>query len=377
MNIEDFKSGIYKSGYKYQYFVPEKINHSFTWNDERINELLETASFKLGELNSFSNFVPDSDMFIIMHITKEAVNSSRIEGTQTNMDEALIEEESIAPERKNDWREVNNYVKAINKSIIELSKIPLSLRLIRNTHKILLTGVRGEHKEPGEFRRSQNWIGGAGLNDAVFIPPAVDELAELLNDFELFMHNYEIKIPHLIRIAILHYQFETMHPFLDGNGRIGRLLITLYLIANNILDTPLLYLSDFFARNKELYYDNLTNVRKKNDLRQWILFFLSGIIETANGSLNTLKKITALKSNKEKEVIFKLGKRSKQAIELFNELFKKPILNIKEIQNITNLSPRAASNLAKIFFDNKILIESTGKQRNRVFVFEEYLKMFQ
>lgn len=281
MDIKNFKAGSYQKGYEYQYFQPEKINHSFFWTDETINELLESASFKLGELNSFSRFVPDIDMFIIMHIFKEAVVSSRIEGTKTNIKEALIEEKEIVPEKRDDWKEVNNYVKAMNTAIEELKTIPLSNRLIRNTHNILLANGRGEHKNPGEFRQSQNWIGGASLKDAIFIPPAHTELPELLSDLELFFHNNEIKIPHLVRIAIAHYQFETIHPFLDGNGRIGRLLITLYLVSSGILDKPLLYLSDFFERNKTLYYDNLSRVRTKNDIGQWIKFFLTGVIQTA------------------------------------------------------------------------------------------------
>ncbi|MBF0275924.1 MAG: Fic family protein, partial [Nitrospinae bacterium] len=268
MDIKNFKAGSLKKGYKYSYFLPEKINHSFYWTDETINELLETASLKLGELNSFSRFVPDTDIFIRMHVVKEAVLSSRIEGTQTNIEEALIEEKNIVPEKRDEWQEVNNYVLAMNMAIEKLRAMPLSNRLIKEAHKTLLSSVRGKHKRPGEFRTSQNWIGGASLADAVFIPPAHTELPDLLSDLELFLHNTEIKIPHLIRIAIAHYQFETIHPFLDGNGRVGRLLITLYLVGGGVLEKPLLYLSDFFEKNKGLYYDNLTMTRTKNDLGQ-------------------------------------------------------------------------------------------------------------
>jgi Fic family protein len=376
MNINDFKAGSYEKGYKYRYFLPAKINHAFVWTDEVINELLEKASFKLGELNSFSRFVPDTDMFIKMHIFKEAVVSSQIEGTQTNIEEALIEEKEIKPERRDDWKEVNNYVNAMNAAIEALETLPLSNRLIKNTHKILLESGRGEYKNPGEFRQSQNWIGGASLTDAVFIPPAHTELPELMSDLEFFLHNAEIKVPHLIKIAIAHYQFETIHPFLDGNGRIGRLLITLYLVSNGILEQPLLYLSDFFEKNKTLYYDNLTFVRTKNDLGQWLKFFLTGVVQTAEKSVITLKKMTDLKASIEKERILMMGKRSKLGIEFLSQLFKKPVVTIKDVQAITGLSPKAANNLVKLFVEQKILVETTKYQRNRVFVFDEYVRMF-
>lgn len=376
MDIKDFKAGSYRKGYEYHYFLPEKINHSFFWTNEAINELLEKASLKLGELNSFSRFVPDTDMFIIMHILKEAVVSSRIEGTQTNIEEALIEEKEIEPERRDDWKEVNNYVNAMNAAIEELKTLPLSNRLIKNTHKTLLSSGRGERKNPGEFRQSQNWIGGASLTDAVFIPPAHTELPDLMSDLEFFLHNSEIKVPHLVKIAIAHYQFETIHPFLDGNGRIGRLLITLYLVSSGILDKPLLYLSEFFEKNKTLYYDNLAFVRTKNNLGQWIRFFLTGVIQTAENSVATLKKITALKASIEKERVLLMGKRSKHGIEFLHQLFKKPVVTIKDVQAMTGLSPKAANDLVKAFVEHKILVETTGYQRNRVFVFDEYVSMF-
>ena len=375
MNIDDFKAGSLKKGFQYQYFLPEKINHSFFWTDPSLNELLERASLKVGELNSFSRFVPDVGMFIIMHVFKEAVVSSRIEGTRTNIDEALISEKEIGPEKRNDWKEVNNYVAAMNKAIEELKTIPLSNRLIKETHEILLSSVRGKHKTPGTFRKSQNWIGGASLSDAVFIPPVHTEVPELMSDLELFLHNDSIKVPHLIRIAIAHYQFETIHPFLDGNGRIGRLLITLYLVSNGILEKPLLYLSEFFEKNKPLYYDNLSIVRSKNDLGQWIRYFLVGIIQTAETGVASLIKIIDLKTELEK-IIADFGKRAKQGQTLLYGLFSKPVVQIKDVQNITGLSPRAANNLVQEFLAKGILKETTGYQRNRIFVFEEYMKVF-
>jgi len=376
MNIKDFISGTLQKGNRYNYFLPEKINHTFVWTDDSINELLEKASLKLGELNSFSRFVPDTDMFIKMHIFKEAVVSSRIEGTRTNIDEALIEEKELNPEKRDDWQEVNNYVNAMNNAIEELKTLPLSNRLIRNTHKTLLSSVRGEMKTPGEFRRSQNWIGGAGINDAVFIPPSNMELPELMSDLELFLHNENIKVPHLIRIAIAHYQFETIHPFLDGNGRIGRLLITLYLVSAGVLERPLLYLSEFFEKNKSLYYDNLTIVRTNNDLGQWLKYFLVGVIQTSDKAVSTLKNIIDLKADIEENRIAGFGKRSKHGKQLLIKLFSQPVLNVKDVQDITGLSPKAAYDLVEAFIEAGILRESTGYQRNRVFIFEDYVRMF-
>ena len=291
-----------------------------------------------------------------MHIFKEAVVSSRIEGTRTNLEEALTEEKEIDPERRDDRKEVNNYVTAMNSAIEELKTLPLSNRLIKNTHRILLSSGRGEQKSSGEFRQSQNWIGGASLADAVFIPPAHTELPELLSDFESFLHNSDIRIPHLVRIAIAHYQFETIHPFLDGNGRIGRLLITLYLVSSGILDKPLLYLSEFFERYKTLYYDNLTLVRTKNDLGQWIKYFLTGVIQTAENAAATLKKIIDLKATIEKEKIMLLGKRSKQGVDLLHHLFRKPVVTIKDVQSMTGLSPKAANDLAQAFVEKRLLL---------------------
>lgn len=376
MDIKDFKSGSLKQGYKYQYFMPEKINHDFSWEDTSINTLLEKASFHLGALNSFSSLVPDADMFIIMHIFKEAVISNRIEGTRTNIEEALNEQENLDPEKRDDWQEVHNYVKAMNNAIQELEKLPLSNRLIKNTHKILLSAGRGEHKSPGEFRISQNWIGGTSLSDAVFIPPAHEELPELLSDFELFLNNANINIPHLIRIAIAHYQFETIHPFLDGNGRIGRLLISLYLVHSKVLQKPLLYLSDFFEKNKTLYYDNLTFVRTKNDMSQWIKYFLEGVSQTAENSAQTLKKIIELKTDLEKNKLLSLGKRTKTANEFLYFLFHSPVITSTALQKEMKITAKTANSLIDAFIGLNILKERTGYSRNRIFVFDKYVELF-
>jgi fic family protein len=376
MDIKDFKSGSLKQGYKYRYFMPEKINHEFSWEEPSINTLLEEASLHLGALNSFSSLVPDADMFIIMHIFKEAVISNRIEGTRTNIEDALNEQDNLDPEKRDDWQEVHNYVKAMNNAIQELENLPLSNRLIKNTHKILLSTGRGEHKSPGEFRISQNWIGGATLSDAVFIPPAHEELPELLSDLELFLNNTNINIPHLIRIAIAHYQFETIHPFLDGNGRIGRLLISLYLVHSKVLQKSLLYLSDFFEKNKSLYYDNLTFVRTKNDMSQWIKYFLEGVSQTAENSAQTLKKIIELKTDLKKNELLSLGKRTKAANEFLYFLFHSPVITSAALQNEMKISAKTANSLIEAFINLNILKERTGYSRNRIFVFDKYVKLF-
>lgn len=375
--IESFKAGHFEKGYNYRYFVPATINHQWLWADGTINELLEKASIKLGELNSFAKLVPNIDLFIHLHITKEAVVSSRIEGTRTNMDEALLPEQEIRPEKRNDWREVQNYTKALNDAIKDLDALPLSSRLFRKTHETLMQGVRGEQKMPGEFRTSQNWIGGASIADAAFIPPAHIYVSDLMSDLEKFLHNDDIHVPALIRIGIAHYQFETIHPFLDGNGRIGRLMITLYLVSEKILEKPLLYLSVFFERNKSLYYDNLTQVREKNDLTTWLKYFLVGVEQTATQAVNTLSKVLTLKSNIETEITLELGKRSHTALILLNELFRHPAVTKTEAQRICNLSKKAASELVNTFNARGFLREITGNQRNQVFIFDPYVKLFE
>ncbi len=376
IEIENFKAGRREKSIGYYYFVPEKINVQWEWKDAQLNTLLEKASISLGELNSFARLVPNIDLFIQLHVTKEAVISSRIEGTQTNMEEALLSEEDVRPERRNDWKEVNNYSRAMNLAIEELRKLPLSSRLLCKSHEMLMSGVRGEHKMPGEYRNSQNWIGGVGLNDAVFIPPAHPYVSELMGDLENFLHNDEVNVPALIRIGIAHYQFETIHPFLDGNGRIGRLLITLYLVSEGILQQPLLYLSSFFEKNKSLYYDNLTMVRERNDLLHWLKYFLVGVNETAKQASQTLSEILILKEKVEDGIRNNAGRRTHNALNLLNHLFKNPTINVKQTEAICKLSPKAANDLISFFVEQDILVESSGQMRYRFFVFEPYLRLF-
>jgi len=375
-DIESFKPGAWIKHLNFRYFVPEKINRVWTWKDPIITELLEKASLQLGELNSFARFVPNIDLFIHLHVTKESVVSSRIEGTQTTMDEAFLQLEDVAPERKNDWQEVQNYTKALNNAISELKNIPLSSRLLCAAHKQLMKNARGENKQPGEFRKSQNWIGGNSISDAVFIPPNHESVGELMGDMEDFLHNEDIHVSKLVRIAIAHYQFETIHPYLDGNGRIGRLLITLYLVDQKLLDKPLLYLSHYFEKNKTLYYDNLTRVREKGDMVQWLKYFLTGIEETSRQAADSLKKILDLKQNLETDIQKNWGRRSQSAYTLLQHLFQNPVVQIKSVQEVCQLTPKSAGDLVQVFMEKKILIELTGQTRNRIFLFKTYLDLF-
>lgn len=375
MKFEDFNAGMHIQQYQYKSFLPVTVNREWCWEDPKINTLLEQASRALAELDAFSLIVPDVDLFIQMHITKEANNSSRIEGTQTQMDEAILEADQLAPEKRDDWIEVRNYVQAINEAIIELERLPLSNRLLKQTHEILMQGARGECKSPGEFRISQNWIGGSSLNNAAFVPPHQDQVPDLMGDLELFWHNEEINVPELIRIAISHYQFETIHPFLDGNGRIGRLLITLYLMNRGLLRKPSLYLSYFFERNRGSYYDALTRVRESNDIIHWVRFFLSAVIETANKGKVTFEEILSLRQEVD-TLIFKYGKRVTNAKKLINSLYRRPAITIKDAAELLEVSHQAAAVLIKKLTDDGVLVEQTGYQRNRVFIFERYLNIF-
>lgn len=360
----------------YSYFMPSLINQQWKWEEQSINTLLEKAAIKLGELNSYSKLVPNIDLLIQLHVTKEAVVSSRIEGTKTQIEEALMDENEISPEGKDDWQEVNNYIKALNQAITELETLPISSRLIKKTHQILLDNARGENKQPGEYRRSQNWIGGNTLADAVFIPPHQKNVDELMGDLEKFLHNEDIKVPALIKIGIAHYQFETIHPFLDGNGRIGRLLITLFLVDQKIQNKPLLYLSAFFEKNKSLYYDNLTFVRTKSDMTQWLKYFLVGVAETAEDATQTLSDILELKTKLEISITTTFGKRSNNALLLLQFLFTKPIVHVNQVKEVTRSSYKSANDLVSDFVKVGILKEMTGQNRNRIFGFDQYLKMF-
>lgn len=374
--MKSFKAGTYINQGTYKSFHPENINTDWTLDNMEIITLLSQADRQLGRLDMYSEYIPNIDLFISMHIVKEATKSSKIEGTKTNIEEAFLEKEDLVLEKRDDWQEVQNYILALNTAIERLNKLPFSSRLIKETHKVLLANVRGKHKQPGEYRTSQNWIGGATIKDATFIPPTFDKVNNYMNDIEKFVHNTDYYFPDLLKIALVHYQFETVHPFLDGNGRVGRLLITLYLVEKNILKKPILYLSDFFERNRTLYYDNLMRVREKNDIEQWFKFFLVGIIETAKNGIATFDGI--LKLQKEIETkIQSLGSRANNAILIINHLFQKPILDAQIVKRITGLTmPSVYKLLDELEKELNIIKEVTGGKRGKIYIFDDYLNLF-
>ncbi|HLP14701.1 MAG TPA: Fic family protein [Bacteroidota bacterium] len=375
MTLTQFNAGRFTQQYLYRSFTPSPINIEWIVDSPELSVLLSQADIKLGELNAFSQLIPDVDFFIKMHVLKEGTKSSRIEGTQTNIEEALQKVDNIPPEKKDDWQEVHNYVNAMNYAIDQLATLPISSRLLCQTHRELLQGVRGTHKQPGDFRTSQNWIGGSSLNDAIFIPPHHTEVQDLMGDLEKFIHNSTVHIPHLIKIGIAHYQFETIHPFLDGNGRIGRLLITLYLVGMGLLVKPTLYLSDFFERNRSLYYDNLMRVRTHNDLEHWLKFFLEGVRQTANNSIDTFRMIIALRTDCEHKILG-MGKRSMLGKSLLQYLFSNPITTSQDAADALDVTVTTALRLIDEFIRAGILKEVTGFKRNRMFVYDRYLSLF-
>jgi len=373
--MKNFNAGKYISQGSYKSFQPEFINREWQVESMDLIQLLSTADREMGRLDMYSEYVPNIDLFISMHIIKEATQSSKIEGTKTKIEEAILDKKSIDNERRDDWEEVQNYIEALNSAIRKLSDLPMSSRLIKDTHRILLKGVRGKHKLPGEFRSSQNWIGGASIADAKFIPPVHTSIPEYMNDLEQFIHNETISLPHLLRIALIHYQFETIHPFLDGNGRIGRLLITLYLVDKEILKRPILYLSDFFERNRSLYYENLTLVREKSDIEQWLKFFIVGVIETTKSSISTFDSI--LKLQKEVEVkLHALGSAYKHGQTIMNYLFQRPVIDARKVHELTGLSSPTVYKVLNELEKQGILYEITGNKRGRRYVFNEYIQLF-
>ncbi|MGJ8562472.1 MAG: Fic family protein [Alphaproteobacteria bacterium] len=376
MNLEDYHSGQYIPQYEYKSFDPSLINHAWIISDPELHMLLGEANRAIGELKGNAQQVPDIDFCIRMYVAKEATQSSRIEGTQTNIEDAFLEEEDIAPESRDDWGEVKNYIDAINWAIEELETLPLSNRLLKDTHRILMQGVRGERKQPGEFRSSQNWIG-VSLKNAVFVPPHHNQVPDLMGDLENFIHDEENYVPHLIKIAIAHYQFETIHPFLDGNGRLGRLMISLYMAAFGLLDTPALYLSDYFERHKTAYVDNLMAVREGHHMKQWLIFFLHGVKETAHQSIALFEEILQMKERIEREVMPRFSsRRQDKAQYLIRHLYGQPIIDVKELARLLETTPNTAGALIIDFVKAGVLVEMTGQSRNRLFLFRDYVNLF-
>lgn len=373
--MKNFNAGTYINQGHYKSFEPKLVNRGWQLDDLKVIELLSKADRQLGRLDMYSEYVPNIDLFISMHVAKEATQSSKIEGTKTHIEEALMDKENVPPEKRDDWEEVQNYIEAMNTAIKELEKLPFSSRLIKNTHTVLMQGVRGERKQPGNFRKSQNWIGGTSINEATFVPPIHENIAKLMGDLEKFMNDDSLQLPDLIKIAIMHYQFETTHPFLDGNGRVGRLMITLYLVSCGILKQPILYLSDYFEKNRTDYYDKLMRVRDKDDISGWVQFFLLGVIETAKSSIQTFDGILQLQKQVDSK-IQNLGARSGNAQKVINHLYKRPLVSAERVGEIAGVSMPTAYKLIATLENLGILDEITGAERNRLYIYKAYVNLF-
>lgn len=372
MDISTFQSGRYEQRLEYKAFLPELVCHEWIVSDPELTDLLGRADRALGELNAFAQLIPDIDFFIRMHVAKEATQSSRIEGTQTHIEDAFKDANDLRPEDRDDWGEVQNYIRAINFAIDALDKLPLSNRLLRQTHAVLLEGV-----QPGEFRSSQNWIG-VSLKNATFVPPHQDHLPELMSDMERLLHAEDFFAHPLLRIAIAHYQFETIHPFLDGNGRLGRLMISLYLASEGLLEKPALYLSDYFERNKTAYVDHLMAVRHGHHLRGWLVFFLHGVEETARASAGVFRAILALKQRIEADILPRFSaRRLATAQVLMRHLYANPVTDVKRAAQVTKSTATTVSALINDLVVFGVLREVTGQRRNRLFIFHDYLAIFE
>lgn len=376
MKLEEYKSGEYVKMNDYKAFIPSKINFNWGWDDTKLDKLLAEANRQIGELNAYSLLIPNVDLYIKMHVKIEANKSSRIEGTRTTVEEDLLDVTDINPEKRDDWEEVQNYVKATNYGIERIRDgFPVCTRLIREIHEILMQGVRGEYKTPGEFRVSQNWIGGSMPSTAVYVPPPHTEVTECLSDFEKFINNEEIDTPDLIKIAILHYQFESIHPFLDGNGRIGRLLIPLYIQSKGMLEKSCLYISDYIERNKDTYYDMLTRVRTNNDMIGWIKFFLETVIETSKTAKEKFRNVVELTMEMDK-LIMELPVKPENAKKVIDLLYDEPVLTRNKMSEITGIKLTTINGIVNALLDKGIITETTGYSRNQIFAFEKYINLF-
>jgi Fic family protein len=373
--LEDYRSGNYVNVDDYKSFIPSEINEDWVWNDSELNTLLSKASLELGNLNGYASQIPNIDIYIQMHVKVEANKSSRIEGTRTTIDEDLSDVLDINPEKRDDWQEVKNYVEAVNYGFKRINEIPISNRLIKELHAILLKNVRGEHKNPGEYRKSQNWIGGSRPGNAVYVPPIPSKLMECLSDLEKFINNNKINTPDLIKIAIIHYQFESIHPFLDGNGRTGRIIIPLYMMERGLINKPYFYISDYIEKNKNAYYDFLSRVRTNNDMISWIKFFLECVIETAKNARIKFESVVNF-TNEMNEVILKLPVKAENAKKVIDVLYQEPIINRKMIQQRTLLKDTALKSVVNALVKEGLLVETTGFNRNQIFSFQKYIDLF-
>ena len=335
--------------------------------DTEMVTLLSKAHNYLGKLDMMSELIPDMNMFLSAYVRKEALLSSQIEGTQATLEDVLNPNVDIAVNLE--INNVINYVNALNFAIEKMKELPVCNRLLCETHRVLMQGVRGQEKNPGEFRHSQNWIGASNSNlkTARFIPPTVEDMQTAMSDLEKFINDYDMDI--LLKTALIHYQFETIHPFLDGNGRIGRMLITLILLANGILHRPVLYLSLYLKTNRIEYYDRLSEVRTKGNYEQWIKFFLHGIIETCEDGIKTIESINSLIKMDEK----KLVKKTETISKVFDYIKEHPIITIGGAATALNLSFNGVSNAVKKMVEVNILKEMTTKERDRVFEYTSYI----
>lgn len=340
-----------------------------------LQNLLSKADMSLARLDGLGHVLPNVDLFIAMYVKKEALLSSQIEGTQASLEDLFEFESGTKPENINDVEEVVNYVKAINYGIERLGSFPMSLRLIKEIHGVLLKGVRGNEKTPGELRKSQNWIGppGCTLADAAFVPPSPSEASKAMGDLELYLHKNS-ELPVLMDCALIHYQFETIHPFLDGNGRIGRLLITMYLYWKDVLHRPLLYLSYFFKRNRQEYYDRLNMVRGSGNYEQWLEFFLKGVAETSDSAIATAKKILELQNN-HRNLLWQKKISSPLAVGILEKLFYTPLVSVKDLSQKFGVSYQAASTLVSQLEDAGILREITGRKRDKRYLYADYVQI--
>jgi Fic family protein len=341
--------------------------------DGSLHQLLSEANIALGRLDTMGYLLPNVDFIIAMYVRKEALLSSQIEGTQASLED-IFEYESQAPLKNiDDVQEVVSYIKALNHGLKRIEEFPVSIRLIKEIHHLLLSNTRGKEKTPGEFKRSQNWIGpgGSTLKNASFVPPPPLEASDAMGQLELFLHE-EHELPVLIACALIHYQFETIHPFLDGNGRLGRLLITFYLCWKKVMQKPLLYLSYYFKLHRQEYYDRLNLVREKGDYEQWVSFFLKGIIWTSESALDTIKNVLSI-ADRHKKLLLQKKISSPLAIALLDYLFVKPHLSVQEVAQHFQISYQTAQSLINHFVGMELLKEITGKKRDRRFSYWEYL----